>query len=297
MVTHRTMSNLIAGLLFLAPALLFFTLFIGEPVVATLYLSFTKYNVITPAQWIGFDNFKHLVEDQRLLLTYGNTLKYILILTPMHAILGLLLALAVNRPVASAWKYVYRTVFYFPVLATSAAVAVAWQFMFSKDFGILNYCLGLLGVDPIAWMQSPFWVYVAVAIYSFWKFIGNAFLYYLIGLQSIPATLYEAAEMDGASGMQRFSSITLPMLSPTIFFVLVTTLIGATQIFDEPYLITGGGPGDASRSVNMYIYEVAFQHHEMGYASTLSLSLFVIILCVTMVQFAISRKWVNYDRD
>lgn len=297
MGTHRTMSNTIVGLLFLAPALLFFVLFIGEPVVATLYLSFTKYNVITPAKWIGFDNFKHLFSDARLWLTYGNTLKYILILTPMHAILGLLLALAVNRNIAKGWKYLYRTIFYFPVLATSAAVAVAWQFIFSKDFGILNFFLGKIGVSPIAWMQSPYWVYVAVAIYSFWKFIGNAFLYYLIGLQSIPAALYEAAEIDGASSVQRFFSITLPMLSPTIFFVLVTTLIGATQIFDEPYLITAGGPGDASRSVNMYIYEVAFQHHEMGYASTLSLSLFMIILCITIFQFTISHKWVNYDRD
>nr|WP_240159476.1 sugar ABC transporter permease [Paenibacillus aceris] len=215
----------------------------------------------------------------------------------MHAIFGLLIALAVNRNIAKGWKYLYRTIFYFPVLATSAAVAVAWQFIFSKDFGILNYMLGKFGVSPIAWMQSPQWVYVAVAIYSFWKFIGNAFLYYLIGLQSIPAALYEAAEIDGANKTQRFFSITLPMLSPTIFFVLVTTLIGATQIFDEPYLITSGGPGDASRSVNMYIYEVAFQHHEMGYASTLSLSLFLIILCVTVFQFSISNKWVNYDRD
>lgn len=297
MAVNRKMSNIIVGFLFLSPALLFFIIFIGEPVVATIYLSFTKYNVITPAKWIGFDNIKHLLVDDRLWLTYGNTIKYIAILTPMHVILGLLIALAVNRNIAKGWKYLYRTVFYFPVLATSAAVAVAWQFIFSKDFGILNYFLSRFGVDPIPWMQSPQWVYLAVAIYSFWKFIGNAFLYYLIGLQSIPEPLYEAAEIDGASKMQRFFFITLPMLSPTIFFVLVTTLIGATQIFDEPYLITGGGPGDASRSVNMYIYEVAFQHHEMGYASTLSLSLFLIILCVTILQFSISHKWVNYDRD
>ncbi|NQX70362.1 sugar ABC transporter permease [Paenibacillus alba] len=297
MLVNRTRSNMIIGLLFLAPALLFFILFIGEPVVATLYLSFTKYNVLTPSQWTGLANVKHLFNDSRLWLTYGNTLKYIAILTPMHAILGLLIALAVNRNISKGWKYMYRTIFYFPVLATSAAVAVAWQFIFNTDFGILNYFLGKFGIDPIPWMQSPNWVYLAVAIYSFWKFIGNAFLYYLIGLQSIPESLYEAAEIDGASSIQRFFAITLPMLSPTIFFVLVTTLIGAMQIFDEPYLITSGGPGDASRSVNMYIYEVAFQHHDMGYASMLSLSLFLLILCVTIIQFSFSHKWVNYDRD
>ncbi|OPH62136.1 sugar ABC transporter permease [Paenibacillus ferrarius] len=297
MLVNRTRSNMIIGLLFLAPALLFFILFIGEPVVATLYLSFTKYNVLTPSRWTGFANVKHLFSDSRLWLTYGNTLKYIAILTPMHAILGLLIALAVNRNISKGWKYVYRTIFYFPVLATSAAVAVAWQFIFNTDFGILNYFLGKFGIDPIPWMQSPNWVYLAVAIYSFWKFIGNAFLYYLIGLQSIPEALYEAAEIDGASSIQRFFAITVPMLSPTIFFVLVTTLIGAMQIFDEPYLITSGGPGDASRSVNMYIYEVAFQHHDMGYASMLSLSLFLLILCVTIIQFSFSHKWVNYDRE
>ncbi|WP_052487380.1 carbohydrate ABC transporter permease [Gordoniibacillus kamchatkensis] len=297
MIAGHKMSNAIVGLLFLAPALLFFIWFIGEPVAAAIYLSFTKYNVITPAKWIGFDNIKHLFADGRLWLTYGNTFKYIAILTPMHAILGLLIALAVNRNIAKGWKYVYRTIFYFPVLATSAAVAVAWQFILNTDFGVLNYVLGKFGAGPIPWMQSPRWVYLAVAIYSFWKFIGNAFLYYMIGLQSIPEPLYDAAKIDGAGKIQIFFSVTLPMLSPTIFFVLVTTLIGATQIFDEPYLITAGGPGDASRSVNMYIYEVAFQHHEMGYASALSLSLFLIILCVTMFQFSISHKWVNYDRE
>ncbi|MBW7455492.1 carbohydrate ABC transporter permease [Paenibacillus sepulcri] len=297
MTRNRTLWDAIAGYTFLAPALLLFAVFIGEPVVVSIYLCFTKYNVITPASWIGWDNFRQFFQDGRLLEMYGNTLKYVLILTPLHAVLGRLLALAVNRKIANGWKYLYRTVFYFPVLTTSAAVAVAWQFIFDTDFGILNYFLGLLGINPIPWMQSPHWVYLAVAVYSFWKGIGSAFLFYFIGLQNIPANLYEAAEIDGARPLQRFFSITLPMLSPTIFFVLVTTLIGATQIFDEPYLITGGGPGDASRSVNMYIYEVAFQNQDMGYASTLSLSLFLIILLITVFQFSLSKRWVYYDQE
>jgi len=297
MLRNRTLWDAVAGYTFLAPALLLFALFIAEPVVVSIYLCFTKYNVITPASWIGWDNFRQFFQDGRLLHMYGNTLKYVLILTPLHAILGLLLALAVNRKIAKGWKYFYRTVLYFPVLTTSAAVAVAWQFIFDTDFGILNYFLGLLGIDAIPWMQSPHWVYLAVAVYSFWKAIGTAFLFYFIGLQNIPVNLYEAAEIDGARPIQRFFSITLPMLSPTIFFVLVTTLIGTTQIFDEPYLITSGGPGDASRSVNMYIYEVAFQNQDMGYASTLSLSLFLIILLITVFQFSLSKKWVSYDQE
>jgi multiple sugar transport system permease protein len=294
---NKKTKDIIVGYLFLAPALLLFLLFIAEPLLASVILSFTKYNVITPYKFIGLDNFRQFFQDERLGLVYWNTFKYMLILTPLHVILGLLLALAVQRKMAKGLKYFFRTVIYFPVLATSAAVAVAWSFIFNKDFGIMNYFLSLFGLEAIPWMQSPNWVFLAVAIYSFWKFIGNAFLYYFIGLQNIPETLYEAAEIDGANMMQRFIYITLPMLSPILFFVLVTTLIGTTQIFDEPYLITGGGPGDASRSVNMYIYEIAFQHHEMGYASTVSISLFLGILSITALQFAFSKKWVSYDQE
>ncbi|WP_169082457.1 carbohydrate ABC transporter permease [Paenibacillus sp. PL91] len=295
-MTKKT-KDIIVGYLFLAPAILLFLVFIAEPVVASIILSFTEYNIITPSKFVGLDNIKQFFQDDRLGLVYWNTFKYILILTPLHVILGLLLALAVQRKMAKGWKYFYRTVFYFPVLATSAAVAVAWSFIFNTDFGILNYFLSLFGIDAVPWMQSPNWVFLAVALYSFWKFIGNAFLYYFIGLQNIPETLYEAAEIDGADKIQRFFNITLPMLSPMLFFVLVTTLIGTTQIFDEPYLITGGGPGDASRSVNMYIYEIAFQHHEMGYASTVSISLFLVILLITAFQFSFSKKWVSYDQE
>ncbi|MBB6732966.1 carbohydrate ABC transporter permease [Cohnella zeiphila] len=297
MKMSRTMKDGFAGYLFLLPALILFLLFIAEPLIVSVFLSFTEYNVITPYRWIGLDNVRQFFHDARLGLMYGNTFKYVLILVPLHMVLGLLLALGVTRKISKRWKYFYRTAFYFPVLVTSAAVAVAWSFLFDSDFGVLNYLLGQLGFDRVPWLQSPRWVYAAVALYSFWKFVGNAFLYYVIGLQNIPETLYEAAEIDGAGPLQSFFRLTLPLLSPTIFFVLVTTLIGATQIFDEPYLITGGGPGDASRSVNMYIYEVAFQSHEMGYASLVSLSLFLIILLVTVLQFRLSRTWVSYHQE
>lgn len=293
----KTVKNSIAGYLFLLPALLLFLVFIAEPMVVSVYLSFTKYDVISPVRFIGWDNYKSFFADGRVGLMYLNTLKYILILVPLHVILGLLLALGVTRNISKRWKYFYRTAFYFPVLVTSAAVATAWQFIFNTEFGVMNYVLGLFGIKAVPWLHSPHWVYLAVAIYSFWKFIGNAFLYYVVGLQAISPTLYEAAEIDGAGRLGKFFHVTLPALSPTIFFVLVTTLISATQIFDEPYLITAGGPGDASRSINMYIYEVAFQNHEMGYASTVSLSLFAVILCITLFQFKLSRRWVHYDQE
>jgi multiple sugar transport system permease protein len=294
---QRRWKDIAAGYLFLLPALIVFGVFIAQPLVASIVLSFTKYNVISPAVFVGLDNFVAFFHDKRFGLILWNTVKFALILVPLHLIVGLLIALAVTKVVSIRWQYVYRTAFYFPVLVTTAAVAVAWVYMFDNNFGVLNYLLGLIGFDAIPWLNDPNWVYVSVAIFSLWKFVGNPFLYYLIGLQNIPRTLYEAAEIDGANRFQSFYRITVPMLTPTIFFVLVITLIGAIQIFDEPYLITGGGPGDASRTVSLYIYELAFQYKTMGYASTVSLGLFVIILAITILQFRLSSRWVYYDQE
>lgn len=296
-MNKRTVRDAFAGYLFLLPALIVFGLFIAEPLITSIFLSFTQYDVLTPAQFIGLDNFKQFFHDARLGDIYLNTIKFVLILVPLHLVVGLLLAIGVTKVASVKWKYVYRTAFYFPVLVTTAAVAVAWVYMYDQNFGIMNYLLGLLGLDAIPWLNDPYWVYVSVAIFSIWKFVGNPFLYYVIGLQNIPKNLYEAAEIDGANSFQSFFRITLPMLTPTIFFVLVITLIGAIQIFDEPYLITGGGPGDASRTISLYIYELAFQNHTMGYASMVSLSLFVIILAVTILQFRLSNRWVSYDQE
>jgi multiple sugar transport system permease protein len=296
-INNRTVNDAFAGYLFLLPALLVFAVFIGAPLLTSVVLSFTKYNIISPAEFAGWYNFSQFVQDHRLGAIYWNTVKFVLILVPLHLVIGLLLALGVTKIASLKWKYVFRTAFYFPVLVTTAAVAVAWVYMYDHDFGIMNYLLGLFGLDPIPWLNDPHWVYVSVAIFSIWKFVGNPFLYYVIGLQNIPRNLYEAAEIDGASPVQSFFRITLPMLTPTIFFVSVITLIGAIQIFDEPYLITGGGPGDASRTISLYIYELAFQNHTMGYASTVSLSLFIIILAITILQFRLSSRWVYYDQE
>ena len=294
---RRAVKDTFAGYLFLLPALVIFAVFVAEPLIASFYYSFTRYDIINPAQFIGLDNFRQFMQDERLRLIYWNTLKFVVILVPLHMTVGLLLAFAVHSVVSLKWKYVYRTVIYFPVLVTTAAVAVAWQYLYDTSFGVMNYLLSLFGLQPIPWLNDPYWVYMAVVIFSLWKFVGNPFLYYFIGLQNIPQHLYEAAQIDGANRLQSFFRITLPLMTPTIFFVLVITLIGAIQIFDEPYLITGGGPGDASRTINLYIYEIAFQKHAMGYACTVALSLFVVIMSLTILQFRLGNKWVIYDRE
>lgn len=282
---------------FLMPAIILFSLFVLVPIIWVGYLSFTKYNIITPAQFIEWKNWSRLLSDKRLGLIMANTFKFVGLLTPMHLFMGILLALGVNSLKSKGATYFFRTIFYFPTLASTAAVAMAWIFIFNKDLGMLNYFLSRLGIQKIPWMASSFWVYPGVMIFSLWKFVGIYFLYYFIGLQNIDQGLYDAASIDGANAWDRLIHITLPMLSPTIFFVLTTQLIGVVQIFDEPYLLTSGGPGDSSRTISLYIYETAYVSHNYGYASAMSLLLLGIILLMTYLQFKGSNLWVNYDRE
>ena len=180
-------------------------------------------------------------------------------------------------------------------LIATSSVAMVWIYIFNKDYGLLNYFLTLFNIAPVTWLKSSFWVYPATMIFSLWKFVGMYFLYFLIGLQGIDRTYLEAADIDGASRGQKLRHITLPLLSPTIFFVMITQMIGTLQIFDEPYLLTNGGPGDASRSISMYIYNTAYNYNSFGYASALSLVLLAIVLVITLIQFK-GSSWVNYDR-
>lgn len=284
-----------AAYLFLAPAIIVFLLFVLIPIISVGYLSFTKYNIITPPEFIKWKNWLRLFSDKRLGIIMKNTFKFVALLTPMHMVMGILLALGVNSLKPKGAKYFFRTVYYFPTLASTASVAMAWIFIFNKDLGMLNYFLSRLGIEKIPWMSSSFWVYPGVMIFSLWKFVGIYFLYFFIGLQNIDKGLYDAASIDGANAWNRLIHITLPMLSPTIFFVLTTQLIGCVQIFDEPYLLTRGGPGDSSRTMSLYIYETAYVSHNYGYASAISLVLLVIILIMTYLQFKGSNLWVNYD--
>ncbi|MDD3411215.1 MAG: sugar ABC transporter permease [Eubacteriales bacterium] len=284
-----------AAWMFLFPSVLGFICFVFIPMLMTLGISFTKYNVITPPQWTGAKNWIHLTLDKRLLTTLGNSAKYVLLLVPMHTLMSLLLALGVNAMKSRHTVFVFRTIYYFPTLIATSSVAMVWVHIFNYDYGLLNYALSLFGIAPITWLKSSFWVYPATMIFSLWKFVGGYFLYFLIGLQGIDRTYLEAAEIDGASSLQKLRHVTLPLLSPTTFFIMITQMIGTIQIFDEPYLITGGGPGDASRSISMYIHNMAYNSHNYGYAAAMSLLLLVIVLIVTLIQFK-GSNWVNYDR-
>ncbi len=288
-------SDAVSGYLFLLPALLAFLLFIGAPMVITILLSFFDYNMLQSSEWINFDNYIEFFKNPTSWQIIWNTFKLTLILVVLHIVIALLLAFAIYKEKRGPVKYVYRTAVYLPSILTTASVAIAWYYMFNYDFGVFNWLLSQLGISGVKWLTSSSGVIVAICLFSLWKFVGTPFLYYLIGLQGIPDGYYEAAQIDGANKIQTFFHITLPMLTPTLFFVITITTINTFQIFDEPYIITNGGPGNASRTLALHVYEKAFKAYEMGYASSVSVVLFLIVLVITIVLYSTQNKWVTYD--
>lgn len=288
-------SDAVSGYLFLLPALLAFLLFIGAPMVITIVLSFFDYNMLQGSEWINFDNYIEFFKNPTSWQIIWNTFKLTLILVALHIVIALLLAFVIYKEKRGPVKYVYRTAVYLPSILTTASVAIAWYYMFNYDLGVFNWLLSQLGISGVKWLTSSSGVIVAICLFSLWKFVGTPFLYYLIGSQGIPDGYYEAAQIDGANKIQTFFHITLPMLTPTLFFVITITTINTFQIFDEPYIITNGGPGNASRTLALHVYEKAFKAYEMGYASSVSVVLFIIVLVITIILYSTQNKWVTYD--
>lgn len=291
MLTQERLS----GYLFILPAVLLLTVFLILPILASIVLVFTDYNLLTPPRWIGFDNLSRLFSDKRMMTTYWNSFRITIGATALNNILGLLLAMGVNRKMPGVLRYLLRTSFFFPVLITTASMAVVWRFILTQDRGILNYLLQQIGLPPVPWLSSVRWAIPSVILYDVWKSCGYLMVLYLAGLQGVPEVLYEAAKIDGANRWQLTRYITLPLITPTAFFCIVISLIGAFQIFDNAYVLTEGGPGDASRTIAMYIYEMAFKRYEMGYASAVALSLLIVLVSLTLLQLWGSRKWVHYE--
>ena len=283
------------GFLFILPTYLGFAIFILGPVVAVAGMSFTKFDVLAGAEFTGLTNYVRLLSDERLRTVYTNTFVFTIFAVFFNVSIGLALAVLLNRRLPRLLRNFFRSVYFFPLLIAHTYVAVIWQFLYQRDTGVINYYLSLLGIAPISWLGSAAWVLPSVIIMDVWKNTGFAMIIFLAGLQNIPKDYYEAARLDGANAVQLFLRITFPLLSPTIFFVLVIFMIGAIQVFDTIIVLTGGGPGDASKSVVIYIYEQAFQNFDLGYASTVAMTLFVIILIFTLLQFWFSRRWVHYE--
>ena len=283
------------GILFLLPAILFYLTFIAVPIIMAFFLVFMNYNLLQPPTWAGINNFVRLKIDPLFMQSLLNTLKYFGILTPIHCVLALFLAYAVTQVRMSRLRNTIRGIIYFPTIVTTASVAIVWSYMFSTDIGFINYYIRQLGFSNVPWMTDPRMIYVTIAIFSTWKFIGTTFLYYFVGIQNIPSSYNEAAMIDGANLFQTFFRITLPLLTPTIFFVFITNMIGVFQIFEEPFFIAKNNA--QARSLALHIYQNAFDNIRIGYASLLAIVMFMCILVITIVQFLGQNKWVNYDYE
>lgn len=285
----------VAAYAFLSPTLIGFLIFVIGPMLAAIGLSLFQWNLIQPPEFIGLGNYQALLADARLGRIYLTTFGIASTIVVTQMVLGLAIAVLLDLKMPAFLRQFFRLAYFFPFVVSATAVALIWSFLLNKDLGLVNYYLGLLGIPRIAWLNSSQWSPIAVIITDVWKNLGFYVLVYLGGLQSIPADYYEAAEVDGANRWQQFRRITLPLLSPTILFLGVIGLINALQIFVQPRILTEGGPGDATRTVVIYIYEQGFRYFNMGYASTVALSLFVLILILTFLQFRLTQRWVFYQ--
>ena len=276
---------------FISPALALFLVFVLGPMVGTLVFSFLRWELLGDPSFAGTDNFTRLARDPMLRQALGNTLVFTFWSIVLHVGLGLAMALGVNRQMMRGTRYFLRTAFFFPFLVSWAATALIWNFAYDPTFGVFAYYGSKVGV-PSGVLVSTTWAMPALILVDLWHTIGFSFVVLLAGLQAIPQNLYEAARIDGASAWRRFWHVTVPMLSPTLFFVTVISFIGAFQIFEPMFIMTEGGPDGATRSVVQYLYETAFRGFEVGYASAIALLVFAIVLLATLAQFRLRRRWV-----
>jgi multiple sugar transport system permease protein len=280
------------GYLCIAPWFLGFLVFTLGPFVVSLYLGFTKWELIGPPQWAGLENFRRLLTDDKVLMSLYNTAFYTVFSVPLGIILAFFLALLLNQRIMG--RAVFRTLFYIPAITPAVASAVLFLWILQPQYGLLNMGLHVLGIKGPNWLGSIRWVKPAIIIMSLWG-IGNTIMIYLAGLQSVPQALYDAAEVDGANWWSKTIHVTLPMMTPTIFFTLVMGMIGSMQVFTPAYVLTAGGPGNASLFYVLYLYWTGFRWFNISYASVLAWLLFFIILILTLIQLRLSNRWVYYE--
>lgn len=280
--------------LFLLPWLLGFVLWQAGPMVASLYFSFTRYEMVTPPTWAGLAQYERLLNDDRFYLALYNSAFYVVVGVPTHLGLALVAALLLNVQVKGT--SFYRTLYYIPSIIPIVANSLLWAWMFAPDYGLVNNFLKLFGIAGPLWLQHPDWAKPALVVMSWWT-IGGQMVILLAGLQGIPDHLYEAAAIDGAGWWHRFWAVTLPLLTPSLFFNLIVALIGAFQVFTQAYVMTNGGPQFATLFYILFLYQNAFQDFRMGYASALAWVLFLIILAITLIQFKVANRWVFYEGE
>lgn len=288
-------KEMLSGYLFLFPTLFGISLFVLIPVIGAFLISFTHWDLLTPAKYTGYENYKNLMQDKIFWKVLFNTIYYTVATVPLTLIFSLLLALAMNQKIRGLT--LFRTIYFIPVVSSTVAVSLVWQWLYNVDYGIINYFLRLFHLPTCGWLSDTRWAMPAIILMSVWKNLGYYMVIFLAGLQGIPSEYYEAAKIDGASKIRQFFHITLPLLSPTTFFILIMLIISSFQVFDQIYIMTvgPGGPAFSTSVIILYIYRKAFDpEHLMGYASAMAFVLFGIIFILTILQFRFSKRWVHY---
>lgn len=284
----------LAGYLFLAPNIIGFLTFTAFPVLASLILSFFSWELLRPPVFVGLQNFKNLfLNDANFITVVKNTIYYVGVYVPVNIILALILAVwlcSITKGVT-----IFRTALFMPVLVPTVAAAFLWKYLLHPEIGIINLALKFFGVTGPSWLGNPDTAMMGIIMMSVWKQVGYNMVIFIAGIKSIPAHLYEAAKIDGANSWQRFLHITLPMISPALFFGIVMTVITSFQVFDQAYIMTAGGPANATNTIVMYIYQNGFQFFKMGYAASIAWLLFGVIFTMTMIQMRLQKEWVNYE--
>ncbi len=280
-------------LFFLMPSLLGLLVFIVGPVFLSLGLTLFEWNLLSDPKFVGLDNFRELYHDTRFWTAFQHTLIYIVLYVPTVFVTAFLVALLLNRPLRG--RAAFRMAFYVPVVSSWVAVAMIWRWIFNPRYGLLNFLLGQIGVGGPDWLFDPDTALYAIVIASVWKDAGFSAVLFLAGLQNIPDTYHEAAQIDGANPLQRLRHITIPLITPTAFFVLITTLIGSFQVFDQAWLMPEPFARRGATVIVQQIVNNAFRYQRMGYAAAMSWVLFLIIFVVTLIQIRWQKRWVHYD--
>ncbi|TDO33256.1 multiple sugar transport system permease protein/alpha-1,4-digalacturonate transport system permease protein [Kribbella sp. VKM Ac-2527] len=279
--------------LFLLPSFIGFVIFTAGPVVAAGVISLLDWNLFSPPTWAGLRNFARLGPDPTFWSALGNTVYFTFVSVPLTIVVSLALALLLNQGVRRI--AVFRSLLLLPYATITVAVAFVWIWLYIPHDGLVNAVLGLVGINGPDWLISDTWAMPALIAMTVWKSFGFGMVVFLAGLQAIPQQLYEAAKVDGSSAWQRFRNVTVPMLSPALFFVVVTSIIGSFQVFDQAFVMTHGGPGSRTTTLVMYIYRTGFESYDQGYAAAQSLVLFAFIVVITAAQFLMQRRLVHYD--
>ncbi len=275
--------------LIVSPYLLHFALFVAFPVVFSIVLTFHKWNIISPMEYTGLNNYIRLFSDKVFLISIMNTLLFLVIHIPLQIIVALFLAEVLNQKIK--FRGFFRAAFFLPVVVSGVVVTILWQQLYGFDAGILNRLLITIGLPKIGWLTDPNVAMASIAVMATWKNVGLYIVLFLVGLQTVPTHYYEAADLEGASRSQKFFKITLPLINPTIFMVVLLSTVGGFSLFIEPYVMTGGGPLNSTISAVLYIYKQGFFYYHMGYAATLGLFFAIIIMGVVVLQ----KKYVERD--